>query len=732
MPTTSRIHSFWLLGLLVAVGCSSSRFTPNPAIAVKYPPTTATDSASTHFGTQVPDPFRWLEDDNSPETAAWVKAQNEVTEGYLGQIPYRDAIRTRLTELVNYPRYSAPLRAGEYIFFYKNDGLQNQSVIYRQKGQDGTPEVFIDPNQLSKDGTLAISLAAVSKDNRHVVVNYQQSGSDWNTLYVYEVATGKQLSDKLEWVKFSGASWYKDGFYYSRFPTPAPGTELTANATNQAVYYHKVGTPQSQDKLVFERLDKPRYYNGAGVTEDERFLIVQSSPGTYGSELFYQRLDQPGAKLTPLLQAEVVDGQPVFHEYGIVDSDGDNLLMFTDHGSPKGRIVRLDPTAPAPDKWQDVIAEREEPLSSYNTGGGSLFVSYLKDATTQVSQFDYQGKLIRAIELPTLGNAGGFGGRREEQSVYYTFSSFNYPPTIFRLDVASGASTEFRRTEVKFTPADYTVEQVKYPSKDGTLVPMFLIYKKGLKRDGTNPVLLYGYGGFNISLTPGFNPYRLYFAEVGGIWAVANLRGGGEYGEEWHKAGMLENKQNVFDDFIAAAEYLVREKYTAPQRIAISGGSNGGLLVGAAMTQKPELFGVALPAVGVMDMLRFHKFSAGFAWSVEYGNADSTEAQFKTLYAYSPLHNLKPGTRYPATLVTTADHDNRVVPAHSFKFAAQLQKCQAGDAPTLIRIETDAGHGAGKPISKTIDEYTDVWAFTLYNLGVATLPGAAAPAEAQR
>ena len=678
----------------------------------QYPITRKANQADDYFGVKVADPYRWLEDDNSAETAAWVKEQNAVTDKYLASIPFRARVKQRLEELWNYPKYGSPTRKGEYYYFSKNDGLQNQSVIYRQKGIDGIPEVFLDPNKLSADGTAALGALSFSRKYRYAAYLVAQSGSDWQEAYILNTETRERMPDHLQWIKFSGMSWNGDeGFYYSRYPAPAPGETLKGKNEYHQVWYHKVGTPQSEDVLVYEDKEHPLRTVNASVTEDGRFLIISSSEGTSGAEIRFKDLKDPAQKDFSLLIAGF-DTEP-----SVVDNDGDKLLVMTNDGAPNYKLVLVDPKNPGREHWTTVIPEQPEVLSEVGTAGGQLFAGYLKDASTRVLQYDYKGNRTREIQLPGIGTASGFGGERKDDSFFYTFTSFTQPPTIYRYDIRTGQSILFRQTEVKFDPGQFETKQVFFTSKDGTKVPMFLSYRKGLQLNGNNPVLLYGYGGFNIPLTPAFSISNLFFMEQGGIYVTVNLRGGSEYGEAWHKAGMLANKQNVFDDFIAAAKYLVDNKYTSPSRMAIRGGSNGGLLVGACMVQRPDLFRVALPAVGVLDMLRYHKFTIGWAWAVEYGSADKAD-QFPYLFKYSPLHNLKDGVSYPATLITTADHDDRVVPAHSFKFAARLQEAHKGPNPVMIRIESKAGHGAGKPTSKQIEEATDIWSFTMYNLGM--------------
>ncbi|MBL7740498.1 MAG: S9 family peptidase [Chitinophagaceae bacterium] len=679
---------------------------------IKYPDTKKEDLMENYHGTQVEDPYRWLEDDNSDMTKSWVKEQNKVTYDYLSAIPFRGKVKKRLEELWNYPKYSSPFKKADHYYFFKNDGLQNQAILYRQKGLGGEPEEFLNPNTLNKDGIAALGSINFSKSGKYLAYSIAVAGSDWQEIFVMETATKKVISEKIEWTKFGGANWNGDeGFYYSGYDKPDEKSKLSGQNKFHKVFYHKIGTPQSSDKLVYEDKQHPLRYYGAGLTEDRRFLILSISEGTSGAEIWYRDMKDPAQTGFKLLIAGFKT------EPDVIDNSGDKLLVKTNDGTPNYKVVLVDPKNPDKKNWKTIIPEKEEALQGVGTGGGYLFASYLKHASTRVYQYDYTGKLIREIQLPGIGTASGFGGEKEDTEFFYSYSSFNTPPAIYRYDMASGGSSLFRSTKILMNTANFVTEQVFFTSKDGAYVPMFLTYKKGLERNGNNPVLLYGYGGFNIPMTPGFSISNAFFIEQGGIYAVVNLRGGSEYGEKWHQAGMLEKKQNVFDDFIGAAEYLVKAQYTSSQKIAIRGGSNGGLLVGAAMTQRPDLFKVALPAVGVMDMLRFHKFTVGWGWAVEYGNADSA-SQFGYLYKYSPYHNLRSGVSYPATLVTTADHDDRVVPAHSFKFAARLQEYHSGDNPVLIRIETNAGHGAGKPTSKQIDEAADVWSFVMKNLGM--------------
>jgi prolyl oligopeptidase len=701
-------YLFQLLTMLILASACQQAQRPDQAMKITYPVTKKVDQTDDYHGTLVSDPYRWLEIDTAAEVEAWVKAQNEVTFGYLANIPFREKIKQRYTEIYNYPKYSAPFRLGEYYFFDKNDGLQNQSVTYFQKGRESEPEVFLDPNSFSKDGTVTANISGYSNDKKYVNIRLAKAGSDWSEMTIMEVATKKQLTDTLRWLKFSGASWYKNGFFYSRYDAPEKGMELSAKNEYMKVYYHQLGDDQVNDKLVFEDKNAPLRYYFTQTTEDERFLILYISEGTDGTEVRYRDLSKNAPTFNVLFKGFA-------HNYSVIDNIGGQLLVYHNQGAPNYKISLVDPTNPA--AMKDFVPEQTEKLESASTGGGKLFVSYLKDVTSKIVQYDLAtGKADREIALPALGTAYGFSGDKEDKTLFYSFTSFTYPTTIFEYDLATGTSSVFRKSEVAFNMDDYETKQVFFTSKDGTRVPMFIVHKKGLQPDGTNPTLLYAYGGFNISLTPMFSTSNIILLENGGVYALANIRGGGEYGESWHKGGMLENKQNVFDDFIGAAEYLIAQGYTSPERLAISGGSNGGLLVGACMVQRPDLFKVAFPAVGVLDMLRFHLFTVGWGWVVEYGSSANPD-QFPFLYAYSPLHNLKPGTAYPATMVTTADHDDRVVPAHSFKFAAALQEAHQGENPVLIRIETSAGHGAGKPTSKIIEEQADKWAFMFYNMG---------------
>lgn len=673
-----------------------------------YPDPTVVDI---YHGQPVPDPYRWLEDLDSEQTRAWIEAQNHLTFNYLQQIPARQRIRERLTQLWNYEKYSQPFKEGGLYFYFKNDGLQNQSVLYTQESLEGQARVLLDPNTFSEDGTVALSGIAISRDGRYLAYGLSRSGSDWQEWKVRDIETGEDLPDHLRWVKFSGASWTLDGqgFFYSRYDEPAPGSEYESANYFQKLYYHRLGTPQSEDVLVYHRPDQKEWGFAGGVTEDGNYLIISVWRGTDPKNLiFYKDLRDPQSPVVELIREFEA-------EYSFVGNDGSRFWLLTDCQAPRRRLVAID--LEQPDRVQEVIPEAEETLQGVSLINNQFVAFYLKDAHTQIKIFALDGTYLGEIPLPGLGSTSGFGGKRYDTETFYTFTSFTTPPTIYRYDFTSGTSTLFRQPQVDFDPQAYEVQQVFYTSKDGTRIPMFLVHRRGLARTGDHPTLLYGYGGFGISLTPSFSVGLVAWLEMGGVYAQPNLRGGGEYGEEWHQAGTKLNKQKVFDDFIAAAEWLIAHGYTNPAKLAISGGSNGGLLVGACLVQRPELFAAALPAVGVFDMLRFHKFTIGWAWISEYGSPENPE-EFKALYAYSPLHNLKPGTAYPATLITTADHDDRVVPAHSFKFAAALQAAQGGSQPVLIRIETKAGHGAGKPTTKLIEEAADRWAFLVQVLGI--------------
>jgi prolyl oligopeptidase len=698
--------TFLLLSIALVTACNQ---TEQKTIS-QYPETKTVDTVDTYFGASVADPYRWLENDTTKETADWVQSQNDVTFGYLASIPYRDAIKKRLQDVTNYERLGAPTKHGDYFYFSKNDGLQNQSVYYRRKGDAGEAEVFLDPNTFSADGTTKLAGMSFSKDGSKLVYEISRSGSDWTDAIVVNAEDKAPLQDTIKDLKFASFAWKgNEGFYYTSYGDLKGTSKITAKAENQKLYYHKVGSPRSADALVFGDDKNPKRYLWSYLTEDERFLIVGATNGTSGVEVYAKDLSNPASKMIT-----VVGNQD--NDHGVINNVGSLLLMQTNLNAPNNRLVLVDPAKPSPENWKDVIPE-ERSVASFNTGGGKIFAEYTVDVKSVIKQFDASGKLEREVELPGIGSAGWGGALKEDNDLYYTFTSFLYPTTIFKYDITSGKSTIHTQPKLDFNANDYEMKQVFYTSKDSTKVPMFIVYKKGIKLDGKNPTLLYGYGGFNISLTAGFSASKIVWLENGGIYAQPNLRGGGEYGEEWHKAGTKLKKQNVFDDFIAAAEYLIAEKYTSSNYLAIQGGSNGGLLVGACMTQRPELFKVALPAVGVMDMLRYQRFSAGPGWAPDYGTADDSKEMFEYLKGYSPLHNIKPGVSYPATMVTTSDHDDRVVPAHSFKFAATLQKNHVGDNPVLIRIETKSAHGASN-LSKSIEGTADAYAFTWYNMSV--------------
>ena len=693
------------------VGCAGpTRYSDEPIV---YPQTRTVDQVDVIHGVKVADPYRWLEDDQAEETKAWVQAENKVTFGYLDDIPARDKIKRRLTKLWNYERFGIPSKVGGRYFFSKNDGLQNQSVIYTMDRLDGEPRVLLDPNMLSEDGTIALGGYSISDDGRLMSYGLSDGGSDWRTFHVRDVATGKDLPDKLTWIKFSGTSWTKDnkGFFYSRYDEPKKGEELSSTNYFQKLYYHRVGTPQSADELVYHRDDHKDWGFSGNVTEDGRYLIISISQGTERkNRVYFRDLTTKSTEIVKLL--DDFDAQ-----YRLLENDGPVFYFRTDLDAPRGRVIAIDTRKPARSNWKELIPEAAETLRGVNVVNNMFVASYLKDAHTQVKMFNLDGSFVREMSFPGLGSASGFGGKRDYTETFYAFSSFATPPTIYRYDMTTGRSTVFKKPKVDFDPSDYETTQIFYSSSDGTQIPMFITHKKGLKRDGNNPTYLYGYGGFNIPLTPRFSISNLVWMEMGGVFAQANLRGGGEYGKTWHNAGRLLNKQNVFDDFISAAEWLISNNYTRKEKLAIAGGSNGGLLVGACLIQRPDLYGAALPAVGVLDMLRFQKFTIGWAWVSDYGKIEDPE-MFKVLRSYSPYHNVKPATEYPPTLITTGDHDDRVVPAHSFKFAAALQAAQAGDSPVLIRIETRAGHGAGKPMQIIINEVSDKWAFLVRNLGM--------------
>ncbi|SDG96167.1 prolyl oligopeptidase family serine peptidase [Psychroflexus sediminis] len=681
-----------------------------------YPESKKVDSVDAYFDTEVRDPYRWLEDDRSDETEEWVKAQNALTFSYLEDIPYRDSLKQRLTKVWNYEKISAPFKRGDYTYFSKNDGLQNQSVYYRYKNDESPEdaEVFLNPNTFSEDGTTSMAGMSFTEDGELLAYSISEGGSDWRKVIILDAETKEQLGDTIVDVKFSGISWKdKEGFYYSSYDKPE-GSELSAKTDQHKLYYHKLGTSQSEDQLIYggTEEEKHRYVSGS-VTEDNRYLIVSASKSTSGNRLMIKDLTKPNSEFVDIIDTYDSD---VY----VIENEGSKLFIVTDKDAPNKKIVTVSAGAPQAENWVDFIPETEHVLSP-STGAGYFFAEYMVDAVSQVKQFDYKGELVRDIDLPGVGSVGGFGGKEDAEVLYYSFTNYTTPGTIYKFEPNKGTSEVYQKPDIDFDTEDYVSNQVFYTSKDGTQIPMIITHKKGIELDGTHPTMLYGYGGFNISLTPSFSTANTVWLENGGIYAVANLRGGGEYGKEWHDAGIKMKKQNVFDDFIAAAEYLIDEKYTSSDKLAIRGGSNGGLLVGATMTQRPDLMQVALPAVGVLDMLRYHTFTSGAGWAYDYGTSEDNPEMFEYLRGYSPLHNIEEGTEYPATLVTTGDHDDRVVPAHSFKFAAELQSKQSGDNPTLIRIETDAGHGAGKPTSKIIQEYADIFAFTFYNMGYEEL-----------
>lgn len=705
-----------LLPILAMSLCSCKNTSPGPApanAALTYPVTAKTNQVDNYHGTPVADPYRWLEDDNSAATKAWVEAENKITFGYLEKIPERAAIKQRLTTLWNYERFGAPHKEGSRYFMSHNNGLQNQAVLFTMPSLDAEPTLLLDPNTLSTDGTVSLAGYQISDDGNLMAYGLARAGSDWEEYRVRDVRTGKDLPDEIHWVKFSGASWMKDGsgFFYSRYDEPDKANVLKGANYFHKLYFHKLGAPQSEDKLIYHRDDHKDWNFGGEVTDDGHYLIIHVSQGTdTRSRVYYRDLQASDSQVVELLN-------DFDAAYSFIDNVGTTFYFRTDLNAPMGRVIAIDVTQPARTNWREILPQAKDRLQRASLVNDQLIADYLHDAHSLVKIFSRDGKFVRDVDLPGLGSAGGFGGKRSDKETFYTFTSYTVPGIIYRYDVATGTSTIFRKPKVAFNPDDYETKQIFYHSKDGTRVPMFITAKKGVKLNGNNPTLLYGYGGFDISSTPGFSPSTLLWLEMGGVYAVANLRGGGEYGEEWHHAGMKLKKQNVFDDFIAAAEWLIANHYTRPAKLAVEGRSNGGLLIGAVLTQRPDLFGATLPGVGVMDMLRFHKFTIGWAWTSDYGSSENAD-EFKAIYAYSPLHNIKPGTKYPATFITTGDHDDRVVPAHSFKFAATLQAAQAGRKPVLIRIETRAGHGGGKPTSKLIDEWTDKWTFLVHELGM--------------
>ncbi|SHF89298.1 prolyl oligopeptidase [Flavobacterium segetis] len=679
---------------------------------ITYPTTNKGETVDVYFDTKVADPYRWLEDDKSAETGDWVKSQNEVTYGYLAQIPFRDVLKARMEKLWNYEKISAPFKEGDFTYYYKNNGLQNQSVLYR-KDKSGTESVFLDPNTFSKDGTTSLGGINFSRDGSKVAYSISEGGSDWRKVIIMDAISQKIMEDTIVDVKFSGVSWKgNEGFFYSSYEKPK-GSELSAKTDQHKLYFHKLGTAQKQDQIIFGA-DQKRRYVGGGVTEDDRYLVITAANSTYGNELYIKDLTKPNSPIVTLVDNFKSDNS-------VIENEGSKLFIETDLNAPNKRIVTADVNNPTPQNWKDFIPETENVLSP-STGGGFFFANYMKDAVSVVKQYDYSGKLVREIKLPGIGTAGGFGGKKKEKTLYYSFTNYITPGSTFSFNPATGVSEVYQKPKVDFESELYESKQVFYTSKDGTKIPMIITHKKGLKLDGKNPTMLYGYGGFNVSLTPSFSIANAVWMENGGVYAVPNLRGGGEYGKKWHDAGTKMQKQNVFDDFIAAAEYLIAQKYTSSNFLAVRGGSNGGLLVGAAMTQRPELMKVALPAVGVMDMLRYHTFTAGAGWAYDYGTSQDSKEMFSYIKGYSPVHNIRNGVEYPATMVTTGDHDDRVVPAHSFKFAAELQEKQIGVNPVLIRIDINAGHGAGKSVAATIQENVDIQAFTLYNMKVVDLP----------
>jgi len=703
-------HFVIAAALLIDPLCGIAQHSSPNTNKMAYPKTNKIDIADTYFGNTINDPYRWLEDDRSAETKAWVEAENKVTQNYLNRIPFRSAIKSRLETLWNYEKYTAPFKEGEYTYFYKNDGLQNQYVLYRQKDKT-KPEVFLDPNTFSKDATTSLAGIEFTKDGSMAAYQISEGGSDWRKVIILNTNDHAIIGDTLIDLKFSGLAWKgNEGFYYSSYDKPKEGSQLSGLTQFHKLYFHSTGSSQKEDRLIFGGEQTPRRYIGAGVTEDERFLVITAAESTTGNELYFQDLSKPGSPIINVVNNFKGD-------HSIIDNQGSKLYIFTNLNAPNYKVVTVDASNPAPENWKDLIPETDNVLS-ISTAGGRIFANYLKDATSLVMQYDMDGNLERTVTLPGVGSASSFYAKKSEKELYYTFTSYIYPPTIFKYIIANGQSIEYKKSGVKFDPSNFISKQVFYTSKDGTKIPMIITHKKGIELNGKNPTLLYGYGGFSVSLTPAFSTSNIILLEQGGIYAVPNLRGGGEYGEKWHLAGTKMNKQNVFDDFIAAAEYLISNKYTSKDFLAVSGGSNGGLLVGAVMSQRPELFKVTLPAVGVLDMLRYNKFTAGAGWAFDYGTAEDSKEMFEYLLKYSPYHALKPGVSYPATLITTADHDDRVVPAHSFKFAARLQEYHKGESPALIRIETNAGHGAGKPTAKIIEEQADKWAFMLYNMGL--------------
>jgi prolyl oligopeptidase len=700
------IYSLAIAAFVIS-SCNQSETTVvNKTPELIYPATQKINQVDDYFGTLVADPFRWLEDENSEETKNWVTAQNELTFGYLKSLNQRDQIKARLNELWNYPKYSAPFKKHSKYYFYKNDGIQNQSILYMQETLESNPKVVIDPNKFSEDGTSSLTNFTISKDGKYAAYGVSKAGSDWKEFFVLDLDKMERMTDQLKWIKFSGIAWHGNGFYYTRYDAPKDGNILSAKNEFAKVYYHRLGDPQEKDQLIHQDTKNATVSFYANTTEDEKFLVLSETKTTSGNGLYYKRTDKKGSFI------KLADGFD--YDYSVIDNDGDDLLILTNEKAPRYKLVKVNTNNP--NKWTEILPQKEEVLSSVTIAGGKIIATYMKDVTSKAYVYNMEGRLLNEIALNGLGIINSFNGRKTDNEAFYTFSTFTAPPLIFKYNVDENKSELFRKSEIKFNSADYETKQVFYNSKDGTKIPMFIVHKKGLELDGNNPTMLYGYGGFNISVTPSFKVDNAVFLENGGIYAVANIRGGGEYGKDWHQSGTQLQKQNVFDDFIAAAEYLINQKYTSAPKLAISGRSNGGLLVGAVMTQRPDLFKVALPGVGVLDMLRYHTFTIGYAWATDYGRSDE-EQHFHNLIKYSPLHNVKE-VSYPATMVTTADHDDRVVPAHSYKFISAIQEKHKGENPVLIRIDVNAGHGAGKPVSMQIEEAADVWAFVFHHLGV--------------
>lgn len=700
------------LFVLIAVAFMSCNSAQKKIAVPEYPVTQKEDVVDDYFGHEVADPYRWLENDTSKATAQWVTAQNEVTFGYLNQIPFREAVKERLTEIWDYPKISAPFKKGSFYYVFKNDGLQNQSVAYIKTSLEDEGRVILDPNKLSDDGTVSLAAFSPSEDGKYLAYAISRGGSDWREIYVKDIESGEMLDDHIMWAKFSGITWYKEGFFYTRYPEPAEGDALKGVNENNKVYYHKIGTLQDEDNLVYEDPQHPQWGFGVDVTEDEKYMIIYVTESTSGNALYFQELGVPGAKVHKVIESFEKD-------YSVLDHINGKFLVSTNDGASKYRIMAVDPKNYNRENWTEFVPEKEGVIRGVSFLSGKMIINYMKDARSQIEIYDYDGKFLYPLDNDAVGSIGGFGGKSDFTETFYTVTSFTTPSTVYKYDVVNNKSELYQTAQMDFDPSLYETKQVFYESKDGTKVPMFIVHKKGLELNGNNPTLLYGYGGFNVSLTPSFSIARLIWLENNGVFALANLRGGGEYGEDWHKAGTKMQKQNVFDDFITAAEYLVAQKYTNPSKITIQGGSNGGLLVGAVTNQRPDLFAVALPAVGVMDMLRYHKFTIGRYWATDYGTSEDSEEMFKYLINYSPLHSVRTDVEYPAVMVTTADHDDRVVPAHSFKYIAALQNAYPkGKNPVLIRIEAKAGHGAGKPTSKVIEEYADLYSFAFYNMGV--------------